>query len=85
RQNRPRLPSPVRSEIRTMISRFRRLLTDRLPHRLICRFPLIARYDATHGLARELVLVVSPTAPHLRRLTVYRRHAIAPTEPPRAA
>ena len=68
-----------------MISRFSRLLTGRLPHRFVCRIPLIPRDDAPHGLARELVLVVSPTAPHLRRLTVYRRHAIAPTEPPRAA
>ncbi len=38
--------------------------------RLICRlrFPFLP----WHTAQRELVVVASPTAPHLRRLTVYR-------------
>lgn len=64
-----------------MTSRFRRL-QGWLPRRLICRFPFFSARDATRGFARDVVLVVSPTAPHLRRLTVYRRRT-APSEPPR--
>jgi hypothetical protein len=67
-----------------MISRFSPHLLGRLPRRLICRFPLLPAYG-TSGLARELVLVVSPTAPHLRRLIVYRPCLTTPTVPPRAA
>jgi|GEM_PF-5553458 len=64
-----------------MISRFRRLLRGWLPRRLICRFPLFLADDTSRGLTRELVLVLSPTVPHLRRLTIYRRCATDPGDP----
>lgn len=67
-----------------MTSRFRRLLTQ-LPGRLVCRLPLRPCHAAGPALGRELVVVVSPRPPHLRRLTVYRRLALGPTDPPRAA
>jgi hypothetical protein len=70
---------------RTMTSPFSRLLAGRLRGRLICRFALRPSRSASAALARELVVVLSPSAPYLRRLTVYRRLAAAPTEPPRAA
>lgn len=68
-----------------MISRFRRLLAARPRGRLICRFALRPCLGTSSAFARELVVVLSPTAPHLRRLTVYRRLAAGPHEPPRAA
>ena len=71
-----------------MISRFSRLLTVRLrPGRgeLLCRLALPPARCLPDGLARELVVVASPTVPCLRRLTVYRRVTGAPEEPPRAA
>lgn len=71
-----------------MISRFSRLLTVRLrPGRgeLLCRLALPPARCLPAGLARELVVVASPTAPRLRRLTVYRRAGDAPVDPPRAA
>ena len=70
-----------------MISRSSRLLSFRLwslRRRLVCRLGLPQR-DA---LARELVLVASPTAPHLRRLTVHRRlgaPSLLPDDAPEAA
>jgi hypothetical protein len=68
-----------------MISRFRRLLARWPRGRLLCRFALPPCHGAGSALARELVLVLSPTAPHLRRLTVYRRLAAGPADPPQAA
>lgn len=68
-----------------MISRFRRLLRGWLPRRLIYRFPLLPADDTSHGFTRELVLVLSPTVPHLRRLTIYRRYTTDLGGPPHAA
>jgi hypothetical protein len=68
-----------------MTSPFSRLLARRLRGRLICRFALRPCRGADAALARELVVVLSPSAPYLRRLTVYRRPAAGPAEPPRAA
>jgi len=68
-----------------MISRFRRLLACRRRGRLLCRFALPPCHGAGSPLARELVVVLSPTAPHLRRLTVYRRLAADPADTPPAA
>ena len=67
------------------MSRFRRLLAYRPRTRLICRFALRPYGGPAPAHSRELVVVVSPTAPHLRRLTVYRRLAAGPADPPRAA
>jgi hypothetical protein len=66
-------------------SRFRHLLARRLPGRLLCRLPLRPCHATSPTLGRELVVVVSATPPHLRRLTVYRRLAVDPADPPRAA
>jgi len=68
-----------------MTSPFSRLLARWLRGRLICRLALRPSTGASAPLVRELVVVLSPSPPHLRRLTVYRRLAAAPTEPPRAA
>jgi len=72
-----------------MISRSSRWLPLRLRPaggRLICRllFPSLP----WHAFQRELVVVASPTAPHLMRLTVYRLHSDVDghvDDPPRAA
>lgn len=56
--------------------------------RLVCRISLPVRRFARGACHRELVLVASPLAPRLRRLTVYRRLADplrGPDEPPRTA
>lgn len=63
---------------------FRHLLAQ-LPSRLVCRLPLRPCHATSSALGRELVVVVSPRPPHLRRLTVYRRLALGPNDPPRAA
>ncbi|HZR98291.1 MAG TPA: hypothetical protein VFE37_06275 [Chloroflexota bacterium] len=68
-----------------MTSPFSRLLARRLRGRLICRLVLRPSEGGGSGPARELVVVLSPSAPYLRRLTVYRRLAAGPTRPPRAA
>ncbi len=68
-----------------MTSPFSRLLARRPRGRLICRFALRPYGGAGSGPARELVVVLSPSAPYVRRLTVYRRLAAGPTRPPRAA
>jgi hypothetical protein len=68
-----------------MTSPFSRLLAGWLRGRLICRFALRPSRGTSPALVRELVLVLSPSAPYLRRLTVYRRLAAGPTRPPRAA
>jgi hypothetical protein len=68
-----------------MTSLFSRSLTPWLRGRLICRFALRPSRGASSALARELVVVLSPSAPYLRRLTVYRRPTGGPVEPPRAA
>jgi hypothetical protein len=68
-----------------MTSPLSRLLAHRLRGRLICRFALRPPRGAGSALACELVIVLSPSAPYLRRLTVYRRLAAGPTRPPRAA
>ena len=55
--------------------------------RVFCRITVPWR-DAGGGLTREWALIASPTAPHLRRLTVYRRSPgppAFPDEPPAAA
>jgi hypothetical protein len=54
--------------------------------RLVCVIALPGRSAGAPG--RELVLVASPAAPHLRRLTVLRRPgapAVPPDDGPRAA
>ena len=56
--------------------------------RLVCRISLPRWEAGPRGIIRELALVVSPTAPHLRHLTVYRRPAsppVTPGDPPQAA
>lgn len=72
-----------------MISRSSRWLPLRLRPaggRLICR--LLFPFLPWHAFQRELVVVASPTAPHLMRFTVYQRppgldgHL---DDPPRAA
>ncbi|MGD9510664.1 MAG: hypothetical protein AB7I38_18385 [Dehalococcoidia bacterium] len=68
-----------------MISRFRRLLARRLRARLICRFALRPHGSPQPALARELVVVLSAAAPHMRRLTVYRRLEADPADPLQAA
>ena len=68
-----------------MTSRSRRPLAQRLPGRLICRLPLPPCYATGSALGRELVVVVSPTPPRLRRLTVFRRLAVGPADPLQAA
>lgn len=49
--------------------------------RLLCLISLPLRGDASSGLARELALVASASAPHLRRLTVYRQLRNPPLRP----
>jgi hypothetical protein len=78
-------PTPPTTPATTMLSRFRRLLARRPRARLICRFTLRPHGGPRPALSRELVVVVSTAAPHLRRLTVYRRPGAGPADPPRAA
>ncbi|HZS00052.1 MAG TPA: hypothetical protein VFE37_15165 [Chloroflexota bacterium] len=68
-----------------MTSPFSRLLARRPRGRLICRFALRPSPAARPALVRELVVVLSSSAPYLRRLTVYRGLAAGPTRPRRAA
>ena len=68
-----------------MISRFRRLLARRPRSRLIYRFALPPCHGTGATVGRELVVVLSPTVPHFQRLTVYRRPAAGPADPPQAA
>ena len=68
-----------------MTSPFSRLLARHLRGRLICRFALHLSRGTSCALAREVVIVLSPSAPYLRRFTVYRRLAAGPNRPPRAA
>lgn len=71
-----------------MRSRSNRRFSLRLRRRrsgLLCRLVLPAFTALPDGLAREFVLIASLTAPHLRRLTVYRCLRGAQDEPPRAA
>jgi len=71
-----------------MRSRSNRRFSLRLRRRrsgLLCRLVLPDFSALPDGLAREFVLLASPTTPHLRRLTVYRRRSGAPDEPPRVA
>ncbi len=55
-------------------------------HRLLCLIRLPWR-DVSGTHTRELALVASPTAPYLRRLTIYRRREAPPSCPdtPQAA
>lgn len=56
--------------------------------RLLCHIPVPRFWRASESRAREMVLVASPTLPHLRLLMVYRsldNRAAEPDGPPRAA
>ncbi len=52
--------------------------------RLLCQLAVPPAAGMAEHIRRELVLVASPTVPHLRRLMVYRRLA-EPDGRPRAA
>ena len=74
--------------MRSPFSRLLSLRLRRIPGRLLCSLPLPRADCACQPFLRELVVVASPTRPHLRRLTVYRRlpaSAEDPGYPPQAA